>query len=156
LPPQRWKQYLKYKRGHTPTEKKNRPDGTRQCKLCQEWKMKSEFQTGKAPDNRIVISSYCLPCASKVGMSNRIKKYGSLRAYWLMRRYNLTLDEFEKMRQQFNGNCAICRSCDAVVVDHCHESGRVRGILCQKCNLALGAIGDTEAHVKNLLSYLQT
>ena len=56
--------------------------------------------------------------------------------------------------------CAICSSTDKgkgkqfFCVDHCHTTGKVRGLLCAPCNKALGQLGDTEEALQRALDYL--
>ena len=72
--------------------------------------------------------------------ARRDAKWGSARAYWLYRRYGITLDEFNQRVQQQGGMCALCQVRPATDVDHCHKTGCVRGILCGQCNRHLGAL----------------
>lgn len=61
------------------------------------------------------------------------------------------------------GLCALCasktrlggRQPDSACVDHCHETGRIRGILCFGCNTALGKLGDTTEALERALRYVQ-
>jgi len=61
-----------------------------------------------------------------------------------MRLYGLTLDEYDALVDQHDGVCAICREPPAkgrgkrLVVDHDHQTGRIRGLLCALCNVAIG------------------
>lgn len=57
-------------------------------------------------------------------------------------RYGLTHEQFASMLEKQGGVCVICRGTDktrSLAVDHCHVTGRVRGLLCGTCNTALGA-----------------
>lgn len=60
----------------------------------------------------------------------------------LKHRYGITLKDFERRLIIQNGLCALCKDKKAVDVDHCHETGRVRGLLCRGCNVGLGQLGD--------------
>jgi hypothetical protein len=54
-----------------------------------------------------------------------------------------------------NGLCAICGAePDELVVDHCHASGNVRGLLCHSCNLGLGKFFDNTSYLSNAINYL--
>lgn len=53
------------------------------------------------------------------------------------------------------GICQICDSEDNLVIDHDHETGFVRGILCHTCNTGLGKLGDTVDRVRRALGYLE-
>ena len=55
-------------------------------------------------------------------------------------RYKLTLEELEHMETEQQGKCKICNSSDVkrLVIDHCHNTGKVRGLLCDRCYTGLG------------------
>ena len=75
------------------------------------------------------------------------------------RQYGITLAEYEQMLRDQNNKCAICKNEDEVegrrlAIDHCHESGNVRGLLCGKCNRGLGLFYDNKELLDNAISYL--
>lgn len=71
-------------------------------------------------------------------------------------RYGLTVQQFERLLEEFGGKCGICRrTAQRLVVDHDHETGAVRGILCVKCNVSLGSFGDSIRGLKRAITYLQ-
>lgn len=72
----------------------------------------------------------------------------------LMQRYNLTREEYLKMVDDCGGICIICNKNNASVVDHDHETGEVRGVICNRCNLSLSLIEDKES-LERALKYLK-
>lgn len=81
------------------------------------------------------------------------------RARALLKSYGLTLEEYNKLLEwQLNG-CAICRlpcnSDDQLCVDHNHKTGKVRALLCRKCNLLVGNCREDEDIIWNLLDYIK-
>ena len=71
--------------------------------------------------------------------------------------YRISLAEYDAMRKRQNGACAICKRADrALCVDHCHACGKVRGLLCGKCNSVLGFCGDRPAQLLAAAAYLRT
>ena len=78
------------------------------------------------------------------------------------RKYNLDSETFWSIYDEQGGRCAICNKQlawsggkDAPHVDHCHETGRVRGVLCRKCNSGLGYFNDDLKLLKSATKYLQ-
>lgn len=53
------------------------------------------------------------------------------------------------------GECATCGSVERLCIDHDHATGRVRGLLCNDCNLSLGYAKDSIETLKNLIKYLE-
>lgn len=51
--------------------------------------------------------------------------------------------------------CDVCKSSDSLYVDHCHVSSKLRGVLCFKCNTALGLFGDNITTLKQAINYLE-
>jgi hypothetical protein len=52
------------------------------------------------------------------------------------------------------GKCAICFSPDPNQLDHCHDTGKIRGVLCVRCNLGLGAFADDPTLLEQAIEYL--
>lgn len=84
------------------------------------------------------------------------------RAY-LKRKYKLTLEEWKSLMTNQNNLCAICHqvgfkldpaSKNLLVVDHCHSTGKVRGLLCHNCNRALGLFADSIERLERASKYL--
>jgi len=81
----------------------------------------------------------------------------------LKREYGITYEEYYRLFEKQNGGCGICgcKSTDSksktidtkLCVDHCHETGKVRGLLCRKCNLALQVVENT-LFIQKAMSYL--
>lgn len=72
-----------------------------------------------------------------------------------LRRYGLTPEQYDRMAVEQEGACAACRVVtDELQVDHCHESGLVRGLLCRNCNSALGHAQDDVLRLQALIGYL--
>lgn len=79
----------------------------------------------------------------------------------LKRKYGISIEDYERMLLAQNGHCALCDKTpeeerDKVLsVDHCHATGKVRGLLCNIHNRALGAFGDNEEGLLKAIAYLK-
>jgi hypothetical protein len=73
--------------------------------------------------------------------------------------YGISLEDYNKMFIEQNGCCKICQDHqskfkNSLCVDHCHTTGKVRGLLCDQCNRGLGSFKDDIEIVKNIIKYL--
>jgi hypothetical protein len=91
----------------------------------------------------------------------RAKNQQKLRDQHLQRMFGVSIAEFELLLQQQGGGCAICGGKETygnkknLNIDHCHKTGRVRGILCSKCNKAIGLLMDDPMLLQLAIAYLQ-
>jgi hypothetical protein len=69
----------------------------------------------------------------------------------------MTPQDKQDMIAAQNGACALCLKpfVSHACIDHCHQTGQVRGILCVGCNVALGRLGDTIEAIEGVLDYLR-
>lgn len=79
----------------------------------------------------------------------------------LFKKYGITLEDYQRMLSNQKGVCAICHKNNSYAgktrmfaVDHCHVTGKVRGLLCQSCNRALGLFGDDADRLLKASLYL--
>lgn len=74
--------------------------------------------------------------------------------------YGITLDDYHKMYENQSGKCAICNDekpdygKNGLVIDHCHNKGHIRELLCSKCNKGLGHFNDDVNRLTNAMEYL--
>jgi Recombination endonuclease VII. len=122
-------------------------------------------------------SHWCLDCHKQYKKEWRIRKGEAGRAQkrehyrenhdeirekqvWarLMTRYGITQEEYEAKHDEQNGLCAIChkpcKTGQRLVVDHNHETGENRGLLCKSCNLHLGVL-EKQLWVERATAYLE-
>ena len=83
------------------------------------------------------------------------------RGYYLMRRFGITVDDYDRMLAEQDGRCAICGTDDpgdprgyTFPVDHDHATGEVRALLCVPCNHGLGKFGDDPNRLLAAAAYL--
>jgi hypothetical protein len=83
------------------------------------------------------------------------------RKYWVKRKYGLTSEHYDKLFNNQEGKCAICgihqdNNGRSLSVDHDHCTGKVRGLLCYKCNTILGYCVDNINILTNAINYLKS
>lgn len=79
---------------------------------------------------------------------------------YLIRNYNITLEQYNELLRKQNGTCAICKAekCSTkkdFAVDHCHDTGKIRGLLCKDCNIGIGMFKDSIEFIKAAKEYLE-
>jgi hypothetical protein len=123
-------------------------DGLRTyCKLC--WNAKS-VQWGK--DNK----SYKNELMKIWRKKNPYKVLKAKRKAVYKAQYGMTLEEVEIFKQVRDNKCDICKeSYKKMVIDHCHITGKVRGLLCDKCNRGIGLLKDSSEVCKKAAIYLE-
>ena len=82
------------------------------------------------------------------------------KAVYMLNVYGVTVDDYNKMFEDQEGKCAICKKHQIELpkklhVDHCHKTKKVRGLLCFKCNTAIGHFEDNPEILKNAVEYLE-
>lgn len=126
--------YASRKAGELPTT----PVALATCPDCGETKLASGFGVDHARPTGIRL--YCKPCAV-------------IRA--TCSRYKITRAEYLEMVNRQAGCCAICdRPTTPLCVDHCHSTGRVRGLICDPCNVGLGRFEDDVERLQRAAAYL--
>lgn len=76
--------------------------------------------------------------------------------YRFIKRYRISLEQYEKMYNERLGSCDICHNFFPTLhVDHNHLTGAVRGLLCGSCNRALGLLKDNFNYLSNAIEYLK-
>lgn len=91
----------------------------------------------------------------------QIKDPDYIRGGHLKRKYKLTLEDYSKLSENQNHLCAICGSSETgyqikfMYIDHNHSTGKVRGLLCNKCNFGLGNFKDNISILQSAIKYLE-
>lgn len=90
---------------------------------------------------------------------NREKAAAWERRYRIKRLYGITLEKFDAMMAEQQGRCKICdkdiTTKGKAVIDHCHATKAVRGLLCRECNLVIGHAFDDPTILTRAASYLE-
>lgn len=92
-------------------------------------------------------------------IDGRTKRRDHKHTYQLKKKYGLERDDYYKLLEKQDGKCAICfgqpKGKSRLSVDHCHKTGKIRGLLCSNCNSALGLFKDDINLVENAKIYLR-
>lgn len=120
---------------------------SKRCSGCKEYKTIDSFHGSYENGN---LSSKCRQCIS---------------ASFLHYRYGMSVSQFNQLREEQQNSCGICRTqleidkdstirSKRVAVDHCHASGKIRGLLCASCNTGLGLFKDSTSILTEAIAYL--
>lgn len=134
-------------------------DDHKRCNHCLEWKPLSSF--GLRKDRKSTPLSECRRCsAARAVEYSRSERGRDVRYAY---KYGVSIEWYEAKLSEQNGVCAICGrppngddpKHPRLVIDHCHESGEARGLLCFRCNLMLGLSTDDPAILRGAVGYLE-
>lgn len=101
--------------------------------------------------NKLLRNGRCYEC--KVCQK---KMKGPHKYYGLQIRYGITREQYDKMFNDQEGRCKICLlPKKQLFLDHCHATNRIRGLLCNQCNVALAMLGENETLFHRCVEYLK-
>lgn len=120
------------------------------CHTCKVTKPLDQFQ--KVRQNKDGLNGRCIPCIREYRSEWQKKNRHRTRCY----EYGLTPAEYQEMWDSQNGLCAICQDVPPTNIDHDHQTGLVRGLLCGLCNRMLGQAKDDPARLFAGAEYLTT
>jgi hypothetical protein len=123
------------------------------CATCGRSKPVTEFPRNKRSSTG--YHCYCKLCHNSRNRNFVKNRYGGSRHYHLRGRYGIGADEVDELIRRQGGVCAVCRKREAKQVDHDHETGAVRGIVCLLCNAAMGAFHDDPDLIRRAIAYVE-
>jgi hypothetical protein len=134
------------------------------CRICKQTLPAASFFSSRGTKDGLY--SYCKECSTKQhtkwcdanpGRQTEITRKSNLR-----RKYGLTPEEHIELQVSHEGRCAICRQVPvkgrhnaALHIDHDHKTGKVRGLLCARCNVSIGQFEDSPALLRSAAEYLE-
>lgn len=136
------------------------------CSKCRAVQPDENFRFEPSRQRR---RASCNSCETKRARDYRRNRKEHFRSYakgryvqsnrWaahLARKYGIDENRYFEMLYEQGGACAICKNLfdDKLHVDHCHKTGRVRGLLCPPCNRLLGCARDDKTVLRSAMEYL--
>lgn len=128
------------------------------CLGCNKEKLVSEFY-GKAR------GKFCIQCRKdRLNLRNRSRTKEEQKNSFIKCKYGINLDQYKEMLDKQKGLCAICHEPETRInqyglcllhIDHNHTTGKVRGLLCHKCNSLLGYSRENKEILKSSINYLE-
>jgi hypothetical protein len=126
----------------------------RNCTDCGVFKLASEYQLERdiKAVGGVTMRAQCRPCREHI-------KWKS----FIQRTYGITAEDYYNMLAAQDNKCAVCESeevnssrvlSNKLFIDHCHDTGKVRGLLCSKCNHAIGLLNDDTDLLQKAIAYL--
>lgn len=151
-------------------KRKLHSDGQKHCARCDSWLALGNYHRNKRQWDG--LHAYCKQCMAAgslrryenerdrllaLGRIYRAKNRRKRNDARMRSRFGISLEEYEIKLKQQNGLCAICRKVGkkALHIDHSHRNNQNRGLLCFRCNVALGSFGDSIEILGEAISYLQ-
>lgn len=134
------------------------------CRRCKEWKAEVEFHRDASVGRGRAYR--CKPCASLHAKERReVRRHYARKAY-LKTNFGMTREEYDQKLEKQAGVCGICEQPESrarivdpskapLAVDHDHETGQVRDLLCGKCNSVLGLMQENPDLLEKAATYLR-
>lgn len=152
------------------------------CKICQieratKWRLENPDRArtnAKRSYKKRLKREKIIPKYKLLEMNNYNKKwkknnYEATRSMTLKYSYGITIEDYNQMFEQQKGLCLICNKPETIrnkragkvgeiknlVVDHCHKTGKIRGLLCMNCNQGIGKLQDDINLLQKAIEYLK-
>jgi hypothetical protein len=144
-------QYLKVRLSNGTDASRGLKSILRRCRVPYGIPERDCVECGNTYMPTISHQKYCDPSCATAGRKQKYKLLSRVRTLAV---YDLTVDDYDAMVKNQRNLCKICgEKPKRLVVDHCHTTGAVRGLLCVRCNSCLGWF---EAHENSAKTYLAT
>lgn len=116
------------------------------CRRCGQDKVAAEFYWNST--GQLSYGQICKFCRN--GSVNRKVRRNNI----LKLRYGISAEEYQSLLEKQEGKCVLCKEIATLQVDHDHKTGKVRGLLCQKCNVAIGFLKEDLDRLYRVIDYL--
>ena len=134
----------------------------RKCRKCGLLSPDSDnlYLFVKDSNHKTGYTNLCKECKNRHGRNSPVTKETARKAQYKFR-YGISIEEYDDIYITQQGACAICFTHASELkyrlhIDHCHETGKVRGLLCKRCNLAIGFLDEDIDKLNSSIKYLET
>lgn len=130
------------------------------CTVCKQHKpiedfyfrLKSKPESGRHSNCKVCVRAN----VAKWQRDNNYRHNEKTKSYLLRSKYGLTRDDLNAIIEAQGGRCLICnQQTEKLRVDHCHVTGKVRGLLCHGCNTGIGLLGEEPDRLEAAAAYLR-
>lgn len=141
------------------------------CNTCGQYKRVNIENFIQRNDNKIGWRRQCRSCVSARRSVNEYTQESLIKKsnQQLKSKFGITIDDVKKMYDSQHGKCKICGKpgimhgikkgykdkSDTLHVDHCHATGKVRGLLCSNCNVAIGLMNESIENMLSAIDYIK-
>ena len=133
------------------------------CKRCKIEKEDSFFNKERKGSEK--LQSYCKQCMTEYNRERTKNNPGIGTDRHYRRVFGISLEDVKQLLKKQDSKCLLCNKQLSLLkgrgflniahVDHCHKTGKIRGILCGSCNTSLGKLGDSIEAIEKVLKYLK-
>lgn len=132
----------------------NRLPYSKICGKCKEEKLISEYYKMRGEGLRKSdYNSFCKYCHNRRSPKEQVMQRNAKAR--IKREFGLSIEEYRQYFEDADYKCSVCDSKHKLVLDHCHSTGIIRGVLCHNCNTALGHVKDNILILKGLINFLE-
>lgn len=125
--------------------------------ICSKCKLdKTEENFASDPTRKRGRNYWCRVCINKRQKEYRPRYAEYYKRRHLKRTYGLEYEDYLNLSKAQDNRCAICNEIKPLVVDHNHQTGLIRGLLCNFCNQGLGLFKDNSTILRNAAKYVKT
>lgn len=138
---------------------------SKKCTVCKKDTLLTEYYNkASSKDGKYSRCRSCDQIARKAWRTKHpIRSKESARRRQLKFVYGITEEDYQRMLVEQGGACAICQATEnkyagefrSFAIDHNHDTGDIRGLLCNQCNRGLGMLGDTVESLNRVVAYLE-
>lgn len=130
------------------------------CKTCKKNKRNTSFYIAYRYNDKPIYMTECKKCSIKTSTKWGKNNPASRKSSIIKHVYGIDLEAYNQILARQGGRCAICDATENPPrkhfdIDHRHSDSKVRGLLCHKCNIGLGAFRDNTVFLSNAISYLE-